>query len=144
MRCQSVKFLFCVLHPLMHYLNERYKQWTKPDTASLVTGMVMDATRSKRDLIAENAFLRQQLIVLKRQTPRSSLTSQDRGRLVLLTRRVRGWKEALLVVKPDTLKKWHREGFRIYRRRSRPLPQGRVDSTPLVIEFFDPTISRWI
>jgi hypothetical protein len=64
-----VKYLVRWLHPLFHYLNERYKQWTKPDTESLVTGTLIDATRSKRDLIAENAFLRQQLIVLKRQTP---------------------------------------------------------------------------
>jgi putative transposase len=121
---QSVKFLSCVLRPLRHFLNERYKQWTKPDTESLVTGTLMDATRSKRDLIAENAFLRQQLIVLKRQTPRPSLTAQDRGLLVLLASRVRGWKDALLVVKPDTLKKWHREGFRIYwRRKSKGKPR---------------------
>jgi putative transposase len=114
-RC--VKRLIQCLHPIIDYLNERYKDWTKPDTASLITGTVVDVVRSKRDLIAENAFLRQQLIVLKRQTPRPMLTPQDRGLLVLLASRVRGWKDALLVVKPDTLKKWHREGFRLYWRR---------------------------
>jgi hypothetical protein len=31
---------------------------------------------------------------------------------VLLASRVRGWQDVLFVVKPDTLKKWHREGFR--------------------------------
>ena len=71
-RC--VKLLIRYLCPAIYYLNKRYKQWTKPNTKSLVTGTLMDATRSKCDLIAENAFLRQQLIVLKRQTPRSSLT----------------------------------------------------------------------
>lgn len=70
-----------------------------------MTGTLVDVTRSKRDLIAENAFLRQQLIVLKHQTPRPSLTAKDRGLLVLLASQVRGWQEALLVVKPDTLKK---------------------------------------
>ena len=114
-RC--VKVLAGCLRPAIYYLNKHYKQWTKPDTASLVVGTVVDATRSKRDLIAENAFLRQQLIVLKRQTPRPSLTPQDRGLLVFLASKVRGWKDALLVVKPDTLTKWHREGFRIYWRR---------------------------
>jgi putative transposase len=79
-RC--VKLLIRCLRPTSYYLNKRYKQWTKPDTESLVTGTLMDATRSKRDLIAENAFLRQQLIVLKRQTPRPSLTPRDRGLLV--------------------------------------------------------------
>jgi putative transposase len=114
-RC--VKLLARGLHPAIHYLNKRYKQWTKPDNESFVVGTVVDATRGKRDLIAENAFLRQQLIVLKRQTPRPSLTPKDRGLLVFLASKVRGWKDALLVVKPDTLKKWHREGFRIYWRR---------------------------
>jgi hypothetical protein len=69
------------LHPIIDYLNVRYKHWTKPDTDSLITGTAVDLTRSKRDLIAENAFLRQQLIVLKRQTPRPSLTPTDRGLL---------------------------------------------------------------
>jgi hypothetical protein len=104
---RSVKLLARVLRPLIHDLNKRYQHWTTPDTASLVTGTLMDATRSKRDLIAENTFLCQQLIVLKRQTPRPLLTPQDRDRLVLLASRVRGWKGVLLVVKPDTLKKWH-------------------------------------
>jgi putative transposase len=89
-RC--VKLLACCLRPLIQYLNERYKQWTKPDTESLVTGTLMDATRSKGDLIAENAFLRQQLIVFKRQTPRPSLTPKDRGLLVPLASWVRGWQ----------------------------------------------------
>jgi putative transposase len=44
------------------------------------------------------------------------LTPKDRGLLVFLASKVRGWKDALLVVKPDTLRKWHREGFRIYWR----------------------------
>jgi len=114
-RC--VKLLIHCLRPAIYYLNKRYKQWTKPDTESLVVGTMVDATRSKRDLIAENAFLRQQLIVLKRQTPRPSLTPKDRGLLVFLASKVRGWKDALLEVKPDTLTKWHREGFRIYWRR---------------------------
>jgi hypothetical protein len=55
-RC--VKLLIHCLRPAIGYLNKRYKQWTKPDTESLVVSTVVDATRSKRDLIAENAFLR--------------------------------------------------------------------------------------
>ena len=92
-RC--VKLLARCLRPAIYYLNKRYQQWTKPDSESFVVGTVVDATRSKRDLIAENAFLRQQLIVLKRQTPRPSLTPQDRGLLVFLASKVRGWKDAL-------------------------------------------------
>ena len=42
------------------------KQWTKPATVSLTAGAVSDLTRNRKDLITENAILRQQLIVLKR------------------------------------------------------------------------------
>ena len=110
----AVDTLFESAYPLFE---PALRQWTKPGTASLVTSTLVDVTRSKRDLIAENAFLRQQLIVLKRQTPRPLLTPRDRGLLVALAGRVRGWTDALIVVKPDTLKKWHREGFRTYWRR---------------------------
>jgi len=121
---RGVKLLVRCLRPCFNYLNKRYQEWTKPDTESLVPGTLVDVTRSKRDLIAENAFLRQQLIVLKRQTPRPSLTPEDRGLLVLLASKVRGWKDALVVVKPDTLKRWHRKGFRIYwRRKSKGKPR---------------------
>jgi transposase InsO family protein len=102
-------------------LEERFKRWTKPGHEKLVSGTALDLTRSKRELVAENAFLRQQLIVLKRQTGRAQPTQKDRWRLVLLARLARGWKEALIAVKPDTLLKWHRQGFRLFwRRKSKP------------------------
>ena len=93
-----------------------WKQWTKPDSDSLLIGSVADMTRSRRDLIAENAFLRQQVIVLKRQNARPRLTQRDRALIVLLASKVRGWKDALLLVKPETLLKWHRAGFRLFWR----------------------------
>jgi hypothetical protein len=114
MRHYCAKLLTGCLAPILRYLNNLYRQWTRPDTGSLMTGARVDVARNKRDLIAENAFLRQQLIVLKRQTARPALTPQDRGLLVLLASKVRGWHDALLIVRPDTLKKWHHAGFRIY------------------------------
>jgi putative transposase len=96
------------------------KQWTKPVTATLVTGAVSDLTRSRADLIAENVMLRQQLIVLKRQVKRPQLTNSDRSRLVLLARCTQFWQQALFIVQPDTLLRWHRDLFRRYwRRKSR-------------------------
>jgi putative transposase len=94
-----------------------FKQLTKPTGNHLVAGTLIDVTRSKRELIAENALLRQQLIVFKRQIDRPKLTQKDRCLLVLLASRVRGWKEALIVVKPETLLGWHRQGFRLYWKR---------------------------
>jgi putative transposase len=82
---------------------------------------VSDLFRSRKELIAENAFLRQQVIVLNRQKRgRAQLTPRDRRVLVFLAHHIGGWKDALHIVKPDTLKKWHREGFRLYwRHKSR-------------------------
>jgi len=52
----------------------------------LISGVLSDLTRSRSDLIVENALLRQQLIVLNRQVKRPQLTQHDRFRLVLLAR----------------------------------------------------------
>jgi hypothetical protein len=97
-------------------LSNRIKQWTKPATATLVAASLTDMTRSQADLIAENAMLRQQLIVLNRQVKRSHLTNADCLRLVLLARCTRFWQQALHIVQPDTLLRWHRDLFRLYWR----------------------------
>jgi hypothetical protein len=65
--------------------------------------------KSKPELIAENALLRQQV-------KQPKLTSRDRGLLVLLASQVPDWKNALLFVKPDTVLKWHRQGFKLFWR----------------------------
>ena len=45
-------------------LHRRFLAWTKPDTTSLLLGTLTDLSRSKSELAAENAPLRQQLIIL--------------------------------------------------------------------------------
>jgi len=64
-----------------------------------------DLGRSKSELIAENALLRQQLIILKRRVKRPPVTRADRILLVLLAKLVRTWQQALLIVQPDTLRR---------------------------------------
>jgi hypothetical protein len=54
------------------------KKITKPSTATIAAGALSDLPRSKTDLIAENAILRKQLIVLNRQVKRPQLTPGDR------------------------------------------------------------------
>ena len=83
-------------------LHHRYVAWTKPDTTLLLLGTLTDLTRSKSDLVAENALLRQQLIILRRQVRRPVCTKTDRMLLVLLARIVRTWKQALFIVQPET------------------------------------------
>jgi putative transposase len=81
----------------------------------------MDLTRGKAELVAENAFLRQQLILLRRQIKRPTYRQSDRILLVLLARAVRAWRQALLIVQPETLLQWHRQGFRLFwKHRSKP------------------------
>jgi hypothetical protein len=92
-------------------------RWTKPLTSSLLLQALTDLGRSKSELVAENAFLRQQLIILKRQVKRPACTKKDHVLLVLLARLVRTWQQALVIVQPDTLLRWHRELFRWYWKR---------------------------
>src|SRR5713226_9847646 len=88
--------------------------WTKPGTTSLMLGVLTDLARSRAELVAENALLRQQRIILRRQVKRPGCTKTDRMLLVLLARAVRTWKQALFIVQPETLLRWHRQGFRLF------------------------------
>jgi hypothetical protein len=81
---------------------------------------IADLGRSKSELMAENALLRQQLIILKRQVKRPACTKRDRLLLVLLARAVRAWQQTLFIIQPDTLLRWHRGLFCLYwKRRSK-------------------------
>jgi len=81
--------------------------------------------RSRRDLFLENLALRQQLAVLKRWHPQPRLAVSDRLFWVILRRLWRGWKEALILVEPEAVVRWHRAGFKVYwtwlsKHRKRP------------------------
>jgi len=65
-------------------------------------GTLTDQARSKSELIAENALLRVPLIILKRQVKRPICTNTDRMLLVLLASLVRTWKQALVILQPET------------------------------------------
>jgi putative transposase len=95
-------------------LHHRYVTWTKPDTTSLILGTLTDLARSKSELVAENALLRQQLIILRRQVKRPACTKTDRMLLVFLARMVQTWKQALFIVQPETLLRWHRQGCKLF------------------------------
>ncbi len=97
--------------------------WARPAAVTHAAGTGADLLRSRAQLLAENALLRQQLIVLRRGVTRPAMTPTDRALLVLLAGRVRAWRQALLIVRPDTLLRWHRAGFRAFwRGKSRPGP----------------------
>jgi putative transposase len=83
-------------------LLERFSRWIKPPTTALVLGTLADLTRGKSELLAENALLRHQLIILRRQMKRPVYRKTDRFLLVVIARMVRTWKEALFLVQPET------------------------------------------
>jgi len=77
---------------------------------------ILRVFRTRRSLVLENLVLRQQLIVLKRKHPRPRLVTLDRLFWVLAQRFWSDWKQALIIVSPDTVVRWHRAGFALYWR----------------------------
>jgi putative transposase len=69
--------------------------------------------RTRRSLVLENLALRHQLAVLQRSSPRPRLQTADRLFWVLLRRLWSGWADALSLVKPETVIRWHRTGFKL-------------------------------
>src|SRR6266436_1325194 len=67
-----------------------------------------------RQLALENLALRQQLAVYKRTLPRPKLRTMDRLVWVGLARIWTGWRQALVIVSPDTILRWQRRRFREY------------------------------
>ena len=81
--------------------------------------------RSRRELVLENLLLRQQLTVLKARHPKPRFHPADKLFWSLALRLWSGWKQALVLVTPETVVRWHRAGFRLYwswlsRHRTRP------------------------
>jgi transposase InsO family protein len=91
--------------------------------AMLLLRCVLAIFRSRREQAVVELALRQQLTAYARVGSKPSLTPLDRAFWVALSRVWSGWKEALVIVKPDTVIRWHRKGFRLYWRRiSQPGP----------------------
>ena len=82
--------------------------------------------KSRKELAIENLVLRQQLAVYKRKAKRPKLTKADRAFWLALMQWWPKWREALIIVKPETVIAWHRKGFRLFwawksrRRGGRP------------------------
>ena len=73
------------------------------------------ALQSRRELLLENLALRQQLSVLQATSHRRlQLTNLDRAFWTLLRHRWSEWKRALVIVQPETVVRWHRQGFKYY------------------------------
>ena len=81
---------------------------------------------SRADLIAENLALRHQLSILQRSAKRPQLRPLDRLFWIWLSRLWPNWRSALNIFQPDTVTKWHKQGFKLYWRwLSKPSKGGR-------------------
>ena len=110
----SIKHLVC---SCFHLLQDGFLRWTRPLNTSLLLGTLADLAREKSEIVAENALLCQQLIILRRQVKRPACRKSDRFLLSLLARMIRTWRQALFIVQPQTLLRWHRELFRLFWKR---------------------------
>jgi hypothetical protein len=78
----------------------------------LVWAVVRGLFVRRADLVAENLALRQQIIVFHRRAKRPRLRTKDRIFWLWLARSWDGWRDSLIVVKPATVVRWHRQGFK--------------------------------
>ena len=87
------------------------------DLLKLIRGVLASLFRSRAKLEAENLVLRQQVNVLRRRTPkRPHLNNTDRFLFVWLYRWFPSVLEVVAIVRPETIIRWHRAGFRAYWR----------------------------
>ena len=103
------------------------------DVIKLILGLFRDLFRSRAALEAEILALRQQIIVLRRGRPgRLPFLVADRLVLGSLCRLFPNVREALAIVRPQTVVRWHRAGFRSYwrwkskRRPGRPAVSSEI------------------
>jgi putative transposase len=83
---------------------------------TLIVRCIPAFLRSHREQAIVELALRQQLATYDQQKTKPRLTPLDRAFWVTLSRLWPGWKQALVIVKPATVVRWHRKGFRLYWR----------------------------
>ena len=96
-----------------------------------VLAVLASAFKSKSRLEAENAVLRRQLLILRRKMPgRPRLTNGDRWFFIQLYRWFPSVLEVLAIIRPETVVRWHRAGFRRYWRWKSGSLGGRPEIDP--------------
>src|SRR6266508_1826007 len=90
----------------------------------LIVGLLRAALRTRGNLLAENLLLRQQLAVLTRPTRRRPrLRARDKLFWLVVGVLRRDWRRHLVLVRPETVVRWHRQAWRLcWRWKSRGRP----------------------
>jgi hypothetical protein len=90
-----------------------------------IAALLVVLIKSQASLAAENLALRQQLAVLTRSMKRPKLRQRDRRFWAWFSGFWPGWKTVLAIVRPETVSRWHRQGFRLYWRWKSKTKNGR-------------------
>ena len=94
---------------------------------------LLSVFKSHTQLHLEVLFLKKQLEIVVRSSPKLRLTPSDRFSISFLTGLYDSWREALLIVQPETVIRWHRQSFRVFWKwKSRSTP-GRPAIPPAQI-----------
>src|SRR5258708_38365120 len=111
------------------------ERWRPMSLVLALLGALGAALRTRTNLTLENLALRQQLALLRRRSYRPQFGCLDRLLWVWLSNQWAGWREALHLVRPETVIRWHRQGFRAFWTwKSR---RGRVGRPPVSSELVD-------
>ena len=79
-----------------------------------LAGLVVFSLRRRRSVAAENLFLRRQLALYQERGVRPRrIDAATRVSLAVLSR-LFDWRDALVVVRPETLIRWHRAGWHLF------------------------------
>jgi hypothetical protein len=96
---------------------------------------ILLGSKKDYDLALENFALRQQLATMRRSAKRPQLRNRDRLFWILLSRFWNNWREALIIVNPDTVVRWHKKGFKLFWRfKSRSKGPGRPPVSPEICD----------
>ena len=88
-------------------------------------GALRSIVQSRAALLAENIVLRQQIIVLQRSVTKPRFRARDRAVLALAARLFSSTLNAVTIVRPETVVRWHRSLWRLIWRRRSQRPVGR-------------------
>src|SRR5437764_11662752 len=92
----------------------------------LLLSLIRAAVRDREALVAENLLLRHQLAVLTRPTrKRPRLRVRDKLFWVVVRALRRDWRRHLVVVRPESVIRWHRQAWRLFWRWRSRGPIGR-------------------
>ena len=96
MLASLIQYLRSAAGRVLNRVQTAIREATRP--LPLFAGLISDVTRSRTDLLMENALLRQQLIVASRKIKRPMFKAPERGFVVLLASLLPHWRNALLLV----------------------------------------------